>query len=70
MERPAERVMKAARICQADIERTIRAARKAAPGSRIIVDLARQRVEIDLTGGADSASESDPNPWDEDDATP
>lgn len=54
-----------ARITQADIERAIGAARKKAPGFRVIVDHARQRVEIVLspTEPMSDSAQDDDNPW-------
>lgn len=43
-----------ARISQAEIQRAVKAARKAG-GSRVIVDLANARLEIVLEEGADEA---------------
>jgi len=61
-------VTRRATIPQADIERVISAAARRAPGSRVIVDLARQRVEIVLASSDSQPrdSQDDDNPWDED----
>jgi hypothetical protein len=53
-----------ARITQADMTRAVKAARAAAPDARIIVDLARQRLEI-IIGSTQASVEE--NPWDDDD---
>lgn len=52
-------------IRQADLERLLAAAQRRAPGSRVIVDLARQRVEIVLSpaGSITDSAEDDDNPW-------
>lgn len=52
----------AARITQADINRAVRAARKAGDDVRVIVGLANGRLEI-LVGKA--ANAPTPNPFDE-----
>lgn len=52
-----------ARISQADMQRAVKAARKAG-GTRVIVDLVNQKLEIVLTGGADDAA---PEEWSDDD---
>ena len=56
---------KPAIIPQAAIERAISAARKKAPGSRVIIDHVRQRVEIVLSpaGSMIDSAEDDDNPW-------
>ncbi len=53
----------AARITQADINRAVKAARKAGDDARVIVDLVNGRLEI-IVGKAANAPK--PNPFDED----
>lgn len=56
-----------ARITQAEMQRAVVAARKAAgAGARVVIDLRHQRLEIILGEAAQAAA--DDNPWEDEDA--
>lgn len=55
-----------ARITQAEMQRAVSAARRAGgAGTRVVIDLRNQKVEIILGEAANDAAD---NPWDDDDA--